>query len=244
MHSEEDRENIVALGVPPGRTLVLGSSKYDGLMAKAHPEKAARWRKLLEIPPGLPVVVGGSLRRSECTRILEIFLALQRAEPQLVGLFAPRHMDRIPQMVEWLQGRGAAFQLLTDLENGKEARRSSIVLVDRIGVLFEIYSLGDLIFCGGTFEPIGGHNILEPAAWGKPVFYGPHLQKVLYEHNILQSFEGSFLVRDAQDLLGQWSHWVQDLSGLEVHGKRAAEALTKLGGVAARQVELIMDALS
>ena len=115
-----------------------------------------------------------------------------------------------------------------------------MVLVDRIGVLFEIYSVGDLIFCGGTFEPVGGHNILEPAAWSKAVFYGPHLKKVLHEHRILRNFGGSFLAAGPEDLFSQWKKWLGDLAGLRKNGEAANKALHSLKGVVDRQVELIL----
>lgn len=244
MLTEEDRRNALSLGASPERTLVLGSSKYDGLALRARTQDPSRWIKLLGISPTTPVAVGGSLRKDECIQLLEAFQAVHLLEPRTVGIFAPRHMDRITGMAKWLESRNIPFHLLSSLEEGREERRSSVVLVDRIGVLFELYALGDLIFCGGTLEPVGGHNIVEPAAWKKPVFYGPHLQKVLYEHTILQKLEGSFLVNDAQDLIRQWSYWIQHLSELEHYGRKAGEALGKLGGVAAKQVELILSALS
>jgi 3-deoxy-D-manno-octulosonic-acid transferase len=147
-------------------------------------------------------------------------------------------------MAHWLQSQGIDFQYLSRLEQRLEDRHASVILVDRIGVLFELYSLGDLIFCGGTLEPIGGHNILEPAAWNKPVFYGPHLQKVKYEHTILQAFGGSFLVQDADDLLHQWGTWVHRLSQLHTYGRKAGQALDELGGTSRKQIGLILQTLS
>jgi 3-deoxy-D-manno-octulosonic-acid transferase len=243
MHSEEDMRNALSVGAPPDRTLVLGSSKYDGLKTKVDPRKAAQWRELLDIPSKIPVAIGGSLRKSECTQLFEVFLPLLYTEPRPVGIFVPRHLEQIPNMVEWLQSRGIPYHLLSNIEAGREKREHPVVLVDRIGILFELYGIGDLIFCGGTLEPIGGHNILEPAAWEKPVFYGPHLQKVFYEHTILQALGGSFAVKDAGDLSDQWSYWIHRLPELSRHGEKAGEALQKLGGVAARQVDLIMDSL-
>jgi 3-deoxy-D-manno-octulosonic-acid transferase len=147
-------------------------------------------------------------------------------------------------MCEWLSKEKIAYDLLTDLEKGVRARTAPVVLIDRIGVLFEIYSVGDLIFCGGTLEPVGGHNILEPAAWSKPVFYGPHLKKIPHEHRILRDFKGSFRVLDAEDLLFQWKKWINDLDGLKEHGKNAGSALVSLRGVVERQVELILESLA
>jgi len=243
MHSEEDRRNILTLGVPAEKTVVLGSSKYDGLSLRARPEKTHQWRGILSLPEDIPVVVAGSLRRSECLELMEVFQALRKIDERVVGIFVPRHLEQIPNMVQWLQEREIPFQLLSHIEAGEEKRRCCVVLVDRIGILFELYALGDLIFCGGTLEPIGGHNILEPAAWKKPVFYGPHLQKVPDEHRILQALKGSFPVHDDQDLQQQWSYWIRHLSELKPHGEMAGKALETLGGVAAKQVELLVSAL-
>lgn len=244
MLSETDRQNVIHLGAPPERVAVLGSSKYDGLQLRARPESADAWRTLLDIPRHLPVVVGGSLRRSECIGILQTFQSLLHQEPETVGIFAPRHLHRIPEMAQWLEKEGIPHQFLTDIEKGREKRHTPAVLVDRIGILFELYSLGDLIFCGGTLEPIGGHNILEPAAWKKPVFYGPSLQKVIDEHNILHSLGGSFPVRSTEDLLHQWTYWIQHRQELKAHGDKAGEALQRLTGAADRQAALILDTLS
>jgi 3-deoxy-D-manno-octulosonic-acid transferase len=244
MHSEEDRDNVLLLGASPERTCVLGSSKYDALLLRKDAKKARQWGELLNVSGGVPVLVGGSLRRRECFNLLEVFRNLAGTNPELVGIFAPRHMRQIRNMTRWLKDRNIAYQLLSQIENNGERRTASVILVDRIGILFDLYALGDLIFCGGTLESFGGHNIVEPAAWGKPVFYGPHLQKVSDEHNILQSLKGSFLVQDSRDLLQQWNHWIRHLSDLKQYGENAKAALQKLGGVAPRQVELIMSALS
>lgn len=243
MHSWDDRRNIVQLGAPSGRTLVLGSSKYGGLLARAQADRPGFWREILGIADDVPVVVGGSLRGGECTQLLEVFRDLMDQEPAVVGIFAPRHMHNISVMADWLKRHRLPFQMLSDMECGREKREQSVILVNRIGVLFELYSLGDLVFCGGSLEPIGGHNILEPAAWGKAVFYGPHIHRVLDEHKLLTSFEGSFLVENSRMLRDYWRQWVHHLPGLRIHGRRAKEALAGLSQIVDKQVDLIMNVL-
>jgi 3-deoxy-D-manno-octulosonic-acid transferase len=244
MHSPEDRQNALALGADPKRVLVMGTAKYDGLSSRVNKQKAQEWRNVLDIPPSLPVVVGGSLRGSECVELLRVFHRLQVVEPKTVGIFVPRHLERLPSMIEWLKGQNIPFQLLSQITGSNGKRYAPIVLVDRIGILFELYALGNLVFCGGTLEPIGGHNILEPAAWGKAVFYGPHVEKVYQERRFLESSGGSFLAEDAEDLLRQWTYWIQHLAELGERGESAREAIRRLEGVAARQVGLIIDALA
>jgi 3-deoxy-D-manno-octulosonic-acid transferase len=243
MHSEEDAERAASIGVPREKLLVVGSSKYEGLAAKADPDRARFWKGLLGISGKFPVMVGGSLRGVECFQLMQVFEKLRAASPELVGIFVPRHLYNVSRMAKRLSEHHIGYDLLTDIESGRRERRAPVVLVDRMGALFEIYSVGDLIFCGGTIEPVGGHNILEPAAWGKAVFYGPHLKKVLHEHRILRSFGGSFKAVDAEDLLSQWEEWIANIGGLEERGVRARQALETLRGVVDRQVGLIVRVL-
>jgi len=244
MHSDEDRKNVLLLGASQERTCVLGSSKYDALLLRRDMARPDEWRRKLSLHRDVPVLIGGSLRRSECTQLMEIFCSLKKMDPGLVGLFAPRHMGQLANMTKWLDARRVDYQLLSQIQTAREDRSASVVLVDSIGILFDLYAVGDLVFCGGTLEPFDGHNIMEPAAWGKAVFYGPHLQKVSDEHNILQNSKGGFLVKDSNDLLRQWGYWIQSLPGLKQHGENAKQALLQVSGVSTRQVELIMSALA
>lgn len=240
MHSQEDRNRAIRIGAPPEKLEVLGSSKYESLIARTRLGEAESWKKRLSLEEETPVLIGGSLRGMECIELMRIFQRLYADYPNLVGIFAPRHMHNIARMREWLAGERIAYDLITQIESGMRSRSAPVILVDRMGLLFELYSAGNLIFCGGTLEPVGGHNILEPAAWSKPVFYGPHLKKILYEHRILQNFGGSFPVRDAEDLLVQWKIWLKNPQGLKMHGERAKSALHSLGGVVNTQVNMII----
>lgn len=244
MHSAEDMERAIRVGARPEKVEVLGSSKYDGLIDRARPERAQFWKDLLGIGDEVRVMVGGSLRGSECFSLMRVFKELRMSWPATVAVFAPRHMYNIPRMCGWLAKENIGYDLLTSIEKGEKRRTAPVVLIDRMGALFDIYSIGDLIFCGGTLEPVGGHNILEPAAWSKPVFYGPCLKKVLHEHRILRAFDASFPVLDSTDLLSQWERWVKDPDGLAAHGENARKALRSLRGVVDRQIDLIVELLS
>jgi 3-deoxy-D-manno-octulosonic-acid transferase len=243
MHSGADRERAVSLGAAAERTVVLGSAKYDCLLARTARDTRSWWHERLRLDGATPVMVGGSLRGAECTALLQVFAALQQTQPRLVGIFAPRHREQLPNMAQWLRARRIPFQFLSRLRERREARTASVILVDQMGVLFDLYAVGQLIFCGGTLEPIGGHNLLEPAAWGKPVFYGPHLEKVEAERRSLEAAGAGFMVADAQALTEQWQHWSRELPLLMARGAAAPQAIQRLGGVAGRQVELILSIL-
>lgn len=243
MHAEDDRQRAIELGAAAERTLVLGSAKYDTLLARTVNSPAESWRTTLGLRTGTPVIVGGSLRRSERLELLRVYGELHLKNPELMGIFAPRHLDQLATMTDWLKATGIPFQFSSRVLGGCEPRTASVILVDQMGLLFDLYALGDLIFCGGTLEPLGGHNILEPAAWGKVVFYGPHVDRVRAEHDSLAACGAGIVVRDGRDLLHQWQSWLPRLDELRDRADRARAAVTGLGGVAARHVDLILDVL-
>ncbi|SHF83708.1 3-deoxy-D-manno-octulosonic-acid transferase [Desulfacinum infernum DSM 9756] len=244
MKSEEDRQRLLLLGVPKDRTHVTGSAKVDTLMDRADPQAEILWRERLQVPEGVPVMVAGSLRGRECTDLLQVFSRLKESTPGLLGVFAPRHLDRVPVLREWLRARGIPYDdLSTFLESEKRRRSADVIVVDRIGHLFDLYALGDLIFCGGSLVPVGGHNILEPVAWGKTVFYGPHVQTVMEEHEILSRAGVGVCVASREDLLTRWRALLSEPDRMGVHRRRALEAIRKMAGVADRQVALVLSVL-
>lgn len=235
--SVEDQRRLVSLGVSPERIIVTGSSKADTLKDRADPSLVAAWRQRLGLLKAVPVMVGGSLRAQECQVLLEIFAKLKQEFPRLVGIFAPRHLDRVASIVAWLQDHGVDYDLLSSLSsNGPRRRHGDCLVVDGIGHLLDLYGLGDLIFCGGTLAVVGGHNILEPVVWGKTVYYGPHVEKVWEEHCVLQRHGVGIMVQNAEELYGRWRNALLTGTFAETRGDAARNALEELGGAAERQL--------
>ncbi len=241
----EDKDRLTTLGVPADRIVVMGSAKYDTLVDRADSAVIATWRRRLGLAEGAPVVVGGSLRGVECLTLLEIFRRLRNDQPGLVGIFAPRHLDRVPQMVEWLERNRLSYEFLSSfLSSTPRSRHADCLIVDGIGHLFELYGLADLVFCGGTLVPVGGHNIVEPVAWAKTVYYGPHIEKVLDEHRILSGYGIGVMVSDAESLYKRWRDALTAGRLAESRDAAARKALDELAGAADRQVAVLQRFLN
>lgn len=241
----EDKDRLTTLGVPAHRIVVMGSAKYDTLVDRADSAVIGTWRRRLGLADGAPVVVGGSLRGLECVTLLEIFKRLKNDHPGLVGIFAPRHLDRVPQMVEWLERERLPYELLSYfLSPTPRSRRTDCLIVDGIGHLFELYGLADLVFCGGTLVPVGGHNIVEPVAWAKTVYYGPHVEKVLDEHRVLSGYGIGVMVSDAESLYERWRAALAAGRSAASGDAAARKALDELAGAADRQVAVLQRFLN
>jgi 3-deoxy-D-manno-octulosonic-acid transferase len=113
-----------------------------------------------------------------------------------------------------------------------------------VGDLFDLYGIGDLTFCGGSLVPLGGQNILEPAAWGKAVFYGPHMENFLEERRLLEEGGYGISVRSRDELLERMVHHLSNLDELRVTGSKARVALEARDRIALRQAELVRDVLN
>ncbi|MBW2072486.1 MAG: hypothetical protein JRI89_14690 [Deltaproteobacteria bacterium] len=201
MVSDADAARITAMGAPPERVVVSGNLKNVDLLQRAVPARVDKLRQTLQLTSREPVLVAGSIRAQELAWLPEVYLELQRQVPELVAIFAPRHLQRLPRLQRWLRDHDLAYQLYSRLIDGGETRKAGVILVDRMGALFDLYGLADVVFCGGSLIPLGGQNILEPAAWGKPVFYGPHMENFAEARTLLESAGCGWTVADKQELL-------------------------------------------
>jgi len=174
MQTPEDAARILELGAPKERVHLVGNLKFD--LAAGGPaeggEAGPAVRQMLGLLPGQPVLVAGSTHRGEEAPVLEVFQAVRRTIPDLTLLLAPRHPERLGEVEELLERGGFSWVRRSRLPGEATA---AVILVDTMGELARLYAAGTVVFVGGSLVPIGGHNILEPAAYARPVLFGPHM---------------------------------------------------------------------
>ncbi|MDW8033175.1 MAG: glycosyltransferase N-terminal domain-containing protein [Aquificaceae bacterium] len=155
---------------------------------------------VLEEPPPLKLrveehelLIAGSTHRGEEVLIGEAFRKLKREFKNLRLVVAPRHVSRAREVGELFKDFRVSFR--SEEEEGWE-----VLVVDTLGELFSLYALARVAFVGGTLLPVGGHNLLEPAYFGKPVLYGPYTHKVEDIRGFLEERSLGFCIRDAEEL--------------------------------------------
>ncbi|HMH15729.1 MAG TPA: 3-deoxy-D-manno-octulosonic acid transferase [Edaphobacter sp.] len=172
--SEENAARWLRIGAPADRVRVSGNLKYDVRAAGA----SALVKPLREhLPEGALVVVCGSTLEGEEKMLLEAWSAVLAAEPSAVMVLAPRHPSRFAAVAGLVSGSGFAMMRASAFRGRPVAiEPGSVFLLDTIGDLASVYSVGAVAFVGGSLIPGGGHNPLEPAQFGVPVMTGPSFE--------------------------------------------------------------------
>ncbi len=178
VQSEQSARRFIDLGANPGRITVTGSLKFDSLdLPTPTLQSRARDRVLrfFRIPASRSVIVAGSTMKGEDAAVLDAFRRVRATVAGTLLILAPRHTERVHEVDQLCRQEG--FKTIRRSELAIDAEpRADIVILDSIGELATIYQLATVAFVGGSLVATGGHNILEPAVFGKPIVFGPHMQ--------------------------------------------------------------------
>jgi 3-deoxy-D-manno-octulosonic-acid transferase len=241
MIREEDGERIRRMGADPSRVRINGNAKYELLASEPDPSLEAEMRSLLNLAPSQVVLVAGSTRPGEEEMILTAYQRILGRFPEAVLIIAPRHINRTPVIETLLRAGSVRYQLWTDLAAGGRTRVEQVVLVNTFGDLFGCYSVGTINFCGGSLVPLGGQNPLEPAAWSKPVFYGPSMEDFLDAKGLLESAGAGTAVDGPEDLAEKAIALLNDPGRLKRQGEAARRALQATPGAGERHARVIAE---
>ena len=178
MQSEESARRLVDLGAVSSRVTVTGSLKFDSLelpSVSPHGKPRERVLRFFRLAPNRTVIMAGSTMRGEEAAVLDAFARVKATIPGALAILAPRHPERFGEVERLARTRGFDTVRRSELPIDAEPR-ADVVVLDTIGELAQLYQLATVVFVGGSLVDHGGHNILEPAVFGKPIVFGPHMQ--------------------------------------------------------------------
>jgi 3-deoxy-D-manno-octulosonic-acid transferase len=245
MSSEVDAERIRVMGAPQERVKVTGNTKFDAALGEI-PEGAEReMRALLDIGQEEPVLVAGSTHPGENEVVLAAYEKLLKRFSNLILIIVPRHVEKTPQILSLLRDRGMDAPFLrSSSDNGERRNGRRVVVVDRTGELFRVFSLATVVFVGGSLVPKGGQNILEPAAWGKVVLFGPSMEDFREARDTLMRCGAGIEVHGANDLTQRAATLLADPTTTDDLGNSGRRAVLAHKGSAVRNAELLEALMS
>ncbi len=243
-----DAARFLEIGAPRERVFVMGNLKFEGQpqgncefadFLKQSVTRAERW----------PVWVAASTMAGEEEQVLIAWREICAQHPRALLILAPRHPARCDEVARLLREEGLEWIRRSALAKGIEEldralRSPGILLLDTLGELASLFELADLVFIGGSLVPTGGHNLLEPARWGKPVLFGPHMENFRDAAQILLQSKAAIQVRNAKELAQEMLRLLQNEGQRRALGEAARSVVERESGATERILERIAQLLN
>jgi 3-deoxy-D-manno-octulosonic-acid transferase len=234
--SEQDAERFIELGSPQKQVTVLGNLKFDITPSDKQITESQEIKKLL---PFDSILIAASTHANEEEQLLDIYERLREKFGQLLLIIVPRHPERFDDVAHICQKRGhriarRSFQELP-VEN------TSVFLGDTMGELYFFYGLADLAFVGGSLVPVGGHNLLEPAALKLPIVTGPHLFNFTAISQMLKDTKTLHIGATSEELYAIFYQLLKDKTYCQQVGQQGFEILEKNRGATDRHLEVVSN---
>lgn len=232
----EDAERLKSLGTSSSKLKVMGNMKFDCLIPKFKKGEQMALHKQLGLSSGQKIWVAGSTHKGEDEIIFSVLKHLLKAHPEICLIIAPRHPERFDE-VEKL-ARKWDFKLKRRTKPNKKGT-CEVIILDTIGELTTIYGLADFVFIGGSLIPIGGHNPLEAASWGRLIAFGPYMFNFSEIKRLMLENEAAISVNNENELTKVMEDWLNFPEEAKAIGDRALGLVKAHQGATDRYFKLI-----
>ena len=249
MQTEDDRIRMIEIGAVSGRTRVVGNLKFDQTSPSFTQEAVIEMAKSLGLRGKESILIAGSTHSGEEEILLRFFKDLRKIDPRLILILAPRHLERLEEVERILRKESISWKRRTSFSVdqdrlGEELKEPpKVILLDTIGELMSLYSLGTLVFIGGSLVPVGGHNPLEPLFFKKCVLFGPYMFNFLEISRHLVEADGAIQVEGREDLFFQLKRLLSDEKACKEVGEKGYQFLQKHQGATERMFQEIQPFL-
>jgi tetraacyldisaccharide 4'-kinase len=215
----EIRDRFLAVGAPADKVAVGGNLKYDFQPGSPPPIVESF---LDQLRPSAVLIAASTMPPDEDDIVIEAFRELQAGNPGLLLMLAPRKPEQFDVVARKLEQSGVAWVRRSTLESEPRPSGSGcVLLLDSMGELSGLFARADVVFMGGTIVPRGGHNILEPAMFGKPIIVGPHMENFRDIADAFRSAGAMVEIESASDLTSAVNTLLQDRDRAADLGRRA-----------------------
>lgn len=237
----QDAARYAAIGADPARVVATGSAKYD--VAMQSPGDPAKGREILAqagITEAALVLLGGSTWPGEEEVLLDAYRQFKPAHPRLALVLVPRHAERRAEVLSAIRSRGLEVVQRSTAGGGPAPGRApDVLVVDTTGELRHVYTAADVVFVGKSLTQVGGQNVIEPAACGKPVVVGPHMENF---PDVMKDFLQAGAIRqvpDAAALAAELGRLLADPAARDSLGGKARAVVDANRGAILRMVAAI-----
>lgn len=241
LQSGRDERRFIELGASPERMHRTGNMKFDLAMNGGFASRPSIERSAFGVSEDERLIVAGSTHPTEEEVLLDSYRDVIRSFSNVVLLVAPRHIERSDVLARTIEALGFPVVRRSRLREGvpQEAVGPRIILLDTRGELAQVYGLAFMAFVGGTLVPVGGHNLLEPPAWGKPVCFGPYTDHCQEIAEMLLESGGGIRVRNGQELTETFIKGMHNQDWVSQVGLSARKVIDDNQGVVERNLDMV-----
>jgi len=234
VQTEEDKERLERMGLDSQRIEVAGNLKAEIELPLLTENEISSLKQNLSIQEGKKVIVAGSTCKGEEELLLDAFSKAKCARSDLLLILAPRQPGRFNEVKRISENFPFLIQSRTKLSSGDEWE---VLILDTIGELAQFYALSDVSFVGGSLVPWGGHNLLEPAFYRKPIFFGPFMKNFAYLAERFVQSGAARITHNQEELVEMFL--MKNEKSLTEMGERAKWTLGSLKGATKKTLEAI-----
>lgn len=239
VQNQEYAERFLDLGAPPERVRVTGSVKYDGAQTDRTNVATQRLARLAGIQSEHIVWLAGSTQEPEEAIVLDVFRQIAAEFPALRLILVPRHPERFDEVATLLSRSGLPWERRSTLEKTAHDAAAGVLLVDAVGELGAWWGTAQVAFVGGSLGNRGGQNMIEPAAYGAAVSFGPNTRNFRDVVDHLLAAQGAIVVEDGADLQAFVRRALEDREFAQTLGGCAQRFVASQLGATARTVTLL-----
>ena len=244
MQTESDAKKMIALGVNADRVKALGNLKYDAVLPDMvgwdqEQRPTSFYRQQFGISPEKVVWIAGSTHPGEEVAILTAYKRLSLLFPDLFLVVAPRDVERGREVKEIADKLGLTVRLRTAPLQDEEFPGAPLLILDTMGELSRMYSFCNIAFIGGSLVPDGGHNPLEPAAFAKPILFGPYMDDFTEIASDLLEKDAAIVCHDEDEIFEVMKKLLVNHSIQKQMGEDAQALVIQHRGVTKRHIEII-----
>jgi 3-deoxy-D-manno-octulosonic-acid transferase len=234
VQTAQDGERLERVGVDSSKVEVSGNLKCDVRLPELPPDGLAQLKVDLGIAEGRKIVVAGSVHKGEEGPLLRAFREARRSRDDVIFVLAPRHPEKFSDLEKEFAGGELVLRRRTKLAPGESW---DVLLLDTIGELARFYALSDAAFIGGSLIPWGGQNLLEPAFYGKAVFFGPHMQNFAALAEAFVRRGAAKVVQSPEEIAGIFLF--QNPAAIAEMGKNSKAVLKSLQGATSKTMSAL-----
>ena len=240
MQSSQDADRIKVLGAEPDKVSVSRNLKFDMQVDLTALPAVEQIKAQYLLPADALIWVAGSTHAGEEELILSVYHQLLPQFKHLTLIIVPRHPERSRSVGEMLSKLDTPYRMRSQIKTGDSMLQSGeVLLVDTVGEMMALYTASDVVFVGGSFVPVGGHNILEAALLKKPVLFGPYMHNFKEISKLILKSCGGWKVENAVALAERLESLLQHAPLRESVGQSGFGLIDKNAGATAETIAVI-----